>query len=368
MTINHSIYLDHNATTPLKSLVRAAMLEAMDFTGNASSIHKQGREARRRIESARRQIMQFVNAGEKSVVVFTSGATEANNLVLRGSGCERVFVSAIEHPSVLKARTDSEIIPVLSNGLIDLEALDTMLAGNDRSVLLSVMLVNNETGVIQPVEQIVEIAKRRGALVHTDAVQAAGRLPIDIQKLGVDYLTLSAHKMGGGQGTGCLIMSNCVSVSPMIVGGNQEKNMRAGTENMAGIIGFAKACEIAGLQDFSSLRDHMEAALCAAAPTLNFFGKTAPRVGNTSMFALAGASSEMQMIALDLANIAVSNGSACSSGTVGKSYVLKAMGASADEINASLRISFGWNTTEQEVEIFIAEWVKIYHRIKSRLG
>ncbi|MCE9508423.1 MAG: cysteine desulfurase [Alphaproteobacteria bacterium] len=366
-------YLDHNATTPLKPEVRDVMLRLLEFPGNASAIHKLGREARRRIEEARAQIAGFVNAGPKAVIVFTSGATEANNLVLKGSGCERVLVSAIEHPSVLNALAAREIIPVLSNGVIDVAALDQMLEGNDRATLISVMMVNNETGVIQPLDKVVEIAKRRGALVHTDAVQAAGRLPIDLQKLGVDYLTLSAHKIGGPQGAGCLVLSNCVSVTPQISGGNQEKNMRAGTENLAAIAGFGVAAELAardmgGYQALAALRDRIEAELKKIAPAIRFFGQESPRVANTTMFALPGAPSETQLIALDMAGICVSNGSACSSGAVRASHVLKAMGASEAEAGSSLRISLGWNSTEKEVDYFIQQWTEMYNRIKSRVS
>jgi cysteine desulfurase len=365
-------YLDHNATTPLKPEVRDVMLRMLAFPGNASAIHKLGREARWKIEEARARVAKFVNAGSKAVIVFTSGATEANNLVLKGSSCERVLVSAIEHPSVLNALSQREIIPVLPDGVIDLAALDRMLEGNDRSTLLSVMLVNNETGVIQPLDKVVEIAKRRGALVHSDAVQAAGRLPIDLQKLGVDYLTLSAHKIGGPQGAGCLVLSNCVSVMPQISGGNQEKNMRAGTENLAAIAGFGVAAELAaqgitGYQALAAWRDRIETELKRIAPAIRFFGQESPRVANTTMFALPGVSSETQLIALDMAGICVSNGSACSSGTVKISHVLKAMGASEAEAGASLRVSLGWNSTEKDVDCFIQKWTEMYNRIKSRL-
>jgi cysteine desulfurase len=384
-------YLDHNATTPLKPEVRDIMLQKLGYPGNASAIHKAGRAARRDIEEARRQIARLVNAGPQTVVIFMSGATEANNLVLKGSGCERVLVSAIEHPSILSVipakagvsesadsgfrRNDreSEIIPVLPNGLVDLEALDQMLEGNDRSTLISVMLVNNETGIVQPLDKVMEIAKRRGALVHTDAVQAAGRIPLDLQNLGVDYLTLSAHKIGGPQGAGCLVMSNCVSVTPQISGGNQEKNMRAGTENLAGIVGFGVAAELAlrdmtDFQQLAILRDKVETALKKIAPAVRFFGQDLPRVANTTMFALPGVSSETQLIALDLAGICVSNGSACASGTVRASHVLKAMGASEAEAGSSLRLSLGWNSTEKDVDYFILKWAEMYERVKSRVN
>jgi cysteine desulfurase len=370
-----AIYLDHNATTPVKPVVRDKMLEIMDFPGNASAIHKAGRDARRRIEESRKAIANMVNAGPRDVVVFTSGATEANNMILKGSGMERVIVSAIEHPSILNAGLNAEmqtdIIPVLPDGLVDLDALDKMLAGNTRQTLVSVMTVNNETGVIQPVEEIVKIARKRSVLVHTDAVQAAKRLPLDIQALGADFMTLSAHKMGGPQGMGCLIIANCAVVQPLLHGGNQEKSLRAGTENLAGIVGFGAAAA----QDFAGdvlkhriWRDKLEAALTAKAPALKIFGRDAPRVANTSMFCLPGATSEMQLIALDLAGICVSNGSACSSGTVRPSHVLKAMGISAEDAACALRVSLGWNTTEKDIDIFIEKWSEMYDRIKNRLG
>ena len=218
-----------------------------------------------------------------------------------------------------------------------------------------------------------EIAKRRGALVHPDAVQAAGRLPLDLQKMGVDYMTLSAHKIGGPQGAGCLIMSNCVSVAPQINGGNQEKNMRAGTENVAAIAGFGVAAELAVqemavFQKLDVLRDKVESELQKIAPALRIFGKDVPRVTNTTMFALPGASSETQLITLDLAGICVSNGSACASGTVKASHVLKAMGVSEAEASSSLRISLGWNSTEKDVDYFIRKWTEMYERVKSRVS
>ncbi len=370
MSTFEGIYLDHSATTPLKPAVRDLMLEILDFPGNSSSIHKAGREARRRIDESRAQIARFLNADAKAVTVFTSGATEANNMVLNGAGVERVMASAIEHASVLQTGTH-EIIPALPSGLVDVDALEKMLRGNNKQTLISVMLVNNETGVIQPLDKIVELAKKYGALVHTDAVQAAGKMPLDMQKLGVDYLTLSSHKIGGPQGVGCLVMANCASVSPLLSGGSQENNLRAGTTNLAGIVGFGKAMELAEqnlgvYQRLSHLRDRIESALQKAAPQLKIWGKESPRVVNTIMFSLPDASSETQMISLDLAGICVSNGSACASGTVKPSHVLKAMGASDEESTSSLRISLGWNTTEKDVDYFIEKWTEMYNRIKTR--
>lgn len=363
-------YLDHNATTPVKPAIRDLMLEMLTFPGNASAIHKQGREARRRLEDARTTIAQKLNAGPRDIIVFTSGATEANNMLFNGIDVEQVLTSTIEHPSVMQTTPAARHIPVTASGMVDLAALDAMLEGNTKQTLISVMAVNNETGVIQPLTEIVAIARKYGALVHTDAVQAIGRIPFDIQTLGVDFVTLSGHKIGAPQGVGCLIIANCNVVAPLLRGGNQEKNLRAGTENLASICAFAKAIDLAdGAQNeqHAAWRDKLETALAAAAPMLRFFGKDAPRVSNTSMFALPGAPSEMQLITLDLAGICVSNGSACSSGTVKASHVLKAMGASDAEAMASLRVSFGWNTTEKEVDFFIEQWLKMFDRIKNRL-
>jgi cysteine desulfurase len=371
MELFDGIYLDHNATSPAKPEVRESMLEWIGFPGNASSVHKAGRAARKRIEDSRGSLARLVNAGPKDIIVFTSGATEANNMVIAGCGMERVIISAIEHPSVLASAPGADIIPVVPSGVIDLAALDEMLEGNTRQTLISVMLVNNETGVIQPLEEVVKIARKRGALVHTDAVQAAGRIPLDMHKLGVDFLTLSAHKMGGPQGTGCLVVSNCAVVSPLLKGGNQEKSLRSGTENLAAIAGFGVAAEladVAAFQKLGALRDRLETELKALAPSLKIFGEGSPRVANTTMFALPGAPSESQLIALDLAGICVSNGSACSSGTVRPSHVLKAMGASDAEAASSLRVSLGWNSTAKDVEYFVRKWTEMYNRVKARLS
>lgn len=359
-------YLDHNATTPVKPEVRDLMLEMLTFPGNASSVHQMGRRARRHLEESRQKIKTFVNAGPKDVVVFTSGATEANNMVLQGVDAERVIVSAIEHPSVLQAAPSTrETAPVTPDGVIDLAALEKMLAGNTRQTLVSVMLANNETGVIQPLADIMALARRHGALVHTDAVQAAGKIPLDIQALGVDFLTLSAHKMGGPQGVGCLVVANCAPVSPLLKGGGQERNLRAGTENLAGIAGFARAAELADVSAFqrlSVLRDRMEAELQGQAPALRVFGRDVARICNTSLFSHPALKAETLLIALDLEGICVSNGSACSSGTVKPSHVLQAMGVPEAEIAGALRVSLGWDTAGQDVENFVRQWSAILQR------
>lgn len=370
------LYLDHNATTPMKPGARDAMLDVMESPSNPSSVHKYGREARRVIEDAREQVARLLNTGTEGIV-FTSGATEANNQALRCAPVERVLVSAIEHPSVLKAREDAEIIPVDENGIVKIDELDKMLAADDRPALVSVMLVNNETGVIQDVTAVVEIAKKHGALVHTDAVQAMGRIPVDAEELGADLLSISAHKIGGPQGVGALIIPSCaheacLNIAPLLRGGGQEKYRRAGTENTAGIAGFGKAAELAGqdmkdYQKLSALRDRIESEMTGTDPRVVIYGTGAQRVANTTLAALPGVPSETQMIALDLAGVAVSNGSACSSGSVRPSHVLQAMGVSEDTAGSTLRISLGWTTTEKDVENFLQVWKTMYERVKSRL-
>ena len=287
-------------------------------------------------------------------MIFTSGATEANNTVLR-TYQGPVFASAIEHPSVIEA-TDAQIIPVSKNGIVDLAALERMLEHTNRA-LVSVMWVNNETGVIQPVEDIAALCRRAGALFHCDAVQAAGRVPVSMV---ADYLTLSAHKIGGPQGVGALVVAPKAPPVRLIYGGGQERRQRAGTENVAGIAGFGAAARdaLAGLAGFAALaswRNAIESALAG----IHVFGTGAPRVANTSCFALRGVNADTQLMALDLAGICVSSGSACSSGSVKPSHVLAAMGADSALSACALRVSLGWTTTQAEIDAFIAAWQKL---------
>ena len=348
------------------------MHETMDFCGNASSVHQAGNEAKKLIENARAEVAKSINAKDKDIIIFTSGATEANNMVLKGSGCERILISAIEHSSITNTVPDAEIIPVLENGVIDLEILERMLKDNNRPTLISVMMVNNETGVIQPIKEIMQMAKSLGALVHTDAVQAIGRIELDLQDLGVDFMTLTAHKIGGPQGTGCLVVSNCNTIAPLITGGHQEKNLRAGTQNLIGIVGFGEAAKLAKTdmhkyQELKKLRDKIEIEIKKIAPEAKFFGSNADRVSNVTMIATPDISGETQLVALDVENICVSNGSACTSGTVKKSRILEAMGASDNEATSAIRVSLGWNSTEKDVEYFLEKWTETYNRIKSRV-
>lgn len=355
-------YLDHNATSPLRPEAKQAMLAALDAGGNASSVHAEGRAARKLLDDAREQVARAVGV-IPPMVVFTSGGSEANNLALKGAPVERLIVSAIEHPAVLEAAKASaktvEILPVDGNGLIDLAALEAMLKGP--KALVSVMLANNETGVIQPVPEIVRMAK--GHLVHTDAVQALGKVPVNFGLLGVDMMTLSAHKLGGPVGVGALIVRDGLVLEPLIHGGGQELRRRAGTENIPAIAGFGAVAQMR-LQNCRPLRDRLEAALEGAV----IFGRDVERLPNTTCFAYPGMSAETLLMAFDLEGIAVSSGSACSSGKVAKSHVLGAMGAAPEISKAAIRVSLGWDTTENHIDHFIAAWRKIVQRHKARIA
>ena len=347
-------YLDHNATSPMRPVALDAMVEALQAGGNPSSIHRPGRAARARIDKARKQVAELVGA-LRGEVAFTSGGTEANNMALRGH--KRVLVSAIEHESVLKTVPDAERIPVDGNGVIDLAALDRMLDG--KPALVSVMFANNETGVIQPIAEVVRLARAAGALMHCDAVQALGKMPLDLHGLGIDYLSLSAHKLGGPTGVGALIVRNGAPFATDRLGGGQESNRRAGTENVAGIAGFGAATEASrdGL-DVVALRDRIEATLPG-----KVYGASAPRLPNTTCISMPGVKAETQVMALDLAGVAVSAGSACSSGKVTRSAVLTAMGVDPVEAETAIRISCGWNTVFEDIERLIAAWQGLYTRV-----
>jgi len=360
------VYLDYNATAPARREAVDAVAAALREVGNASSVHRFGRAARRRVEAAREQVAALVNA-QPSSVVFTSGGTEANNQALRGHGRARVLVSAGEHDSVLRAVPEAERVPLTRDGRVDLTALATMLADDPRPVLVSVMLANNETGVIQPVAEVAALAKDFGARVHCDAVQAAGKVPVDIRALGVDLLTLSAHKLGGPQGVGALVLADDAPLEALLLGGGQERGYRAGTENVAGIAGFGVAAEVAvsELKQVARLaewRDRLEREVRELAPQAVVHGATAERLPNTSCIGLPGVSAETQVMSLDLAGVAVSSGSACSSGKVHPSHVLAAMGVPRAEAGTAIRVSLGWGTRAGDIDRFLAVWSRLAQR------
>ena len=355
------VYLDYNASAPMPGCVARAMGETMQLVGNPSSVHGYGRApVRAVVEAARRDVAALVGARPQDVI-FTSGATEANLLALRGCGRQRILVSAVEHVSILDAAPEAERIPVLSDGIVDLESLQRMLAAAREPALVSVMLANNETGVIQPVAAVAKLAADAGALMHCDAVQGPGRIPVDIGALGADFLTLSAHKFGGPKGVGALVLREGVTAAAVTVGGGQERGRRGGTENVPGIAGFGAAARYAtSLLDrageIAALRDRLEAGILGRAPDVVIFGVEAPRLPNTSCFALPGLAAETQVMALDLAGFAVSAGAACSSGKVQASHVLRAMGAGDRLAGCAIRVSLGPDTTEAEVDAFVEAW------------
>ncbi len=355
-------YLDHNATSPLRPEARAAMLAAMAVTGNASSVHAEGRAAHAIVDNAREAVAAAVGV-IAPMVVFTSGGSEANNLALKGAPAERLLVSAIEHPSVIEAAKATAkpvaLIPVTGQGVIDLDALARLLPGP--KALVSVMLANNETGVIQPVRELVQLAQAHGALVHTDAVQGLGKIPVNFGLLGVDLMTLSAHKLGGPLGAGALIVRDGLALGPLIHGGGQELRRRAGTENLVASAGFG-AVATANVNTIKTLRDQLEASLEDAV----IFGTGAPRLPNTTCFAHPGMSAETLLMAFDLAGIALSSGSACSSGKVAKSHVLAAMGIAPEISRAAIRVSLGWNTGPEHIDHFTAVWRKLMNRHRTR--
>ena len=360
-------YLDYNATAPVRPEVVEAVGAALAVVGNPSSIHQAGRRARAALEHARQAVAALVGSAPDAVL-FTSGGTEANNQALRSVAGAKL-VSAVEHDSVL-AVPDALRVPVDGEGRIDLERLEQQLQAT-RAALVSVMLANNETGVIQPLEDVVACARRHGARVHCDAVQAAGKLPIDLAALGVDFLTLSAHKLGGPQGVGALVLGPGIEPTALHHGGAQERRWRPGTENLPGIVGFGRASELAmadrGWADrVGALRDRLEARVHEIAPRARVLGGAAPRLANTSCLTMPGVSHQIQLIELDLAGVAVSTGSACSSGKVGPSHVLAAMGVPADEAETAIRISLGWASTASDVDRFVAAWGRLYQRTRNK--
>ncbi|KQQ72634.1 cysteine desulfurase [Rhizobium sp. Leaf321] len=384
MALNRT-YLDWNATAPLSAPARAAMLEALQLPGNASSVHGEGRLSRAAVDKARRQVAALVGA-EPAHVTFTSGATEASNHVLTPDyrmgrapvAIGALYVSAIEHPAIREGgRFDpAQVIeiPVTTTGIVDLSALEKLLAVHDDLLglpMVGLMLVNNETGVIQPVSEAAEIVHRHRGLLVVDAVQAVGRIPVDINRLDADFVVISSHKIGGPKGVGALISRGEVLMpKPLIRGGGQEKGHRSGTENFHAIVGFGAAAA-AMSEDLderndgiSLLRDRLEGEMRKAAADVMIHGADVHRVGNTCFFTLPGLKAETGQIAFDIEGIALSAGSACSSGKVGESHVLMAMGR--DPQLGALRISLGPDTTDEDITRAVAAFAKIAARRKAQ--
>jgi cysteine desulfurase len=372
------IYLDWNATTPLRVEARRAMAAAWDLPGNPSSVHAEGRQARRMIEEARTAVAEAVGAQPQNLV-FTSSGTEANALALtpglrKGAGApvERLAVSAIEHASVLTSgRFPPDAISriqVTPSGVVDLKRLASLLETGGPA-LVSIMAANNETGALQPVREAAEIVHRAGGLLHVDAIQAFGKISLDINEIGADLVTLSAHKIGGPKGIGALVLADGIEgIDPLLRGGGQEMGRRAGTENVAGIAGFGAAVRAAiGAREadaahLEGLRKRLEAGLRETPRTI-VFSDDVPRLPNTTLFTIPGLRAETAVIGFDLEGIAVSSGSACSSGKVQPSHVLEAMGFGAKLAQGAVRLSLGWSTTEADVESCLKAWRKLAHTL-----
>jgi len=369
--MTNAIYLDHNATTTVRPQAVQAVADVLARCGNASSVHRFGRLAKRALEDAREQVAALVRV-KPSQVIFTGGGTEANNLALGGSGCERVLASSVEHVSVLNGRDDIIEIPVDDEGLLDLHALSALISDGQAPTLISVMYANNETGVIQPVGEIAERIHAGRALFHCDAIQGTGKTAISFADTDADLLSLSAHKIGGPQGVGALIVREGINLTPQIRGGGQELRKRAGTENLPGIAGFGAAAEVAltDIEKFSRLavlRDRLEVQIKQLAP-VRVFGAGAERLPNTSCFTMPGVDSEVQVMGLDIAGVAVSAGSACSSGKVEPSHVLDAMGIEESEAGSAIRVSFGWDSKDSDVDRFVEAWGNVYSRASNSPG
>lgn len=369
-------YLDWNATAPLRPEARVAMIEALGVVGNPSSVHAEGRQARRIVEDAREKVAQLVGA-RPAEVVFTSGATEANNWVL-GRAWGSVLYSRIEHPSVvapaLANEGESVELPVTSGGVLNLAALAAWLEAHGDELtrspgrtVLALQSANNETGVVQPVEEAVILAASRSVLVHVDAVQTAGRLPIDFAGSGISFLAVSGHKIGGPKGVGALVVRPGAPLPPRLIGGGQERGQRAGTENVAAIAGFGAAAaaatgEIGYFAALGGLRDRLETAVIQATPEAVVIGQDSRRLPNTTCLGVPGRTAETLVAALDLAGIAVSAGAACSSGKVQASPVLAAMGLPRETARGAIRISIGPATTAEDIDAFVAAWIRITRR------
>jgi cysteine desulfurase len=380
------VYFDHNATVPLRPQAHAAAVAALD-AANASSVHAEGRAARALIEEARARVATLVGATPRAVT-FTSGATESIALALspeievagRAQRCDVLLISGVEHPAVRAggrfAPDRVEVLAVDSDGVVDLAELDGALDRHrkaGRRALVSVMAANNETGVLEPLTEIAARVHAANGFFHTDAVQFAGRLPFDLVQSGADLISISSHKLGGPKGAGAMIArQEDLRVAPMLRGGGQERGLRGGTEDVAAIAGFGVAAEAAGhelraeSERLTKLRDHLEQGIRAVAPTTVILSASAPRLPNTTCFAVPGIAAETAVIAFDLEGAAVSAGAACSSGKVGPSAALAAMKLPTPIARGAVRASIGWSTTDTEIVRFLEIWERVYKSLSQR--
>lgn len=363
-----AIYLDYNATAPLRPAAATAMQDAMGAPANPSSIHSFGRQARLKVEVARQQVADLLGVRHADLV-FTSGGTEANNMVLQGY--KYCVVSAIEHDGVLRVRPDAHRLPVSSAGQVLPEALEQYLSQQPpetlAKTLVCVMAANNETGVLQPIAELAEICKRYQVHIHSDMVQIAGKVGVNPAALGLDFATFSAHKLGGPTGVGALWIRAGLTIPALLVGGGQEQGRRSGTENVIGIIGFGAASAVAASYDWDEverIRDKTIAHIRSAAPQIILLGEGADRLPNTICLGLPGVKSETIVMALDLRGFAVSSGAACSSGKIQPSHVATAMGR-ADIAGSVLRISAGWDTRASEMQQLAETVVELYKQLTN---
>jgi len=365
------IYLDYNSTTALADEVLKKMNEIYVLPLNASAVHAYGRKGGQIIELARKEVKNLVN-GKNYEVIFTSSSTEATNTVFFGLDVETILFCAFEHSSVFNSRpkgVNIVEIEALDNGLINVVDLEKKLAAlPNNKFLVSLMLANNESGAIQPVVEVAKMVHQKGGLIHCDIVQAAGKIPVDLELMNVDFASISAHKIKGPQGVGALFVRKGLDVNPLIHGGKQEKSKRAGTSNVAGIAGFGEACKLAkeNLEKYNQvkiLRDYIEESLKKiAGDKLMIFANSVARLPNTSFVALKNCDSQTQLIHFDINGICVSSGAACTSGTVSGSRVLKAMNVSPNFATSAIRISLSPDNTKEEVEKFIKVWEEFYRK------
>ncbi|MEK6711881.1 MAG: cysteine desulfurase NifS [Nitrospinota bacterium] len=375
-------YLDHNATTPVRPEVAEAMRPYFEgLFGNPNSIHGFGRETRAAVEEARARVASLIGAGDPEEIIFTSGGTESDNMALRGAlaaagGEGHIVTTAVEHPAVLDTCRALEAkgvrvtyLPPDRAGRVSPGAVAQAIRPGTR--LVSVMWANNEVGTLQPIHEIAALCRERGVPFHTDAVQAVGKVPIDVREAGVDFLSASAHKINGPKGVGFLYARRGARLEPLLTGGGQERDLRPGTENVPGIVGLGEACRLARAEGpararaIAALRDRLESQLCERIPDVQVNGDPARRLPGTSNLSFLGAEGETLLIRLDLEGIAVSTGSACSAGSTEPSHVLVAMGLAPEAIRGSLRFSLGWGSAEEDVDRVLAVLPEAVQRVRA---
>ncbi len=370
---NAHIYLDHNATSPMLPEVKKSICKSLDFATNPSSIHYHGRNAKSMVEDAREKIANSLGiklGRDDYEICFTSSGTEANNLLLHNFEDKEIAISITEHLSILetsKKNPSMIIIEVSKNGMIDLPSLTNALASMAPKSLVSIIFANNETGIVQDIKTISDIVHQQGMLLHSDCIQAFGKMPLNISELGLDFATISAHKIGGPIGSAALVHKAVFHIKPQIIGGGQEKGRRAGTENVPAIVGFGKAAEIAvknlsRYNSISKLRDRMEEMILDVCPEAVIFGKGLNRIANTSMINMPGVDVQTQLIYFDLHGVSLSGGSACSSGKIQNSHVLSGMGYNKEEASGAIRVSLGLDSTLSDIEKFVSIWETLWKK------